>query len=98
MFIEADEKASSDSKNRRSLDNGSESLASNIDNDDVYSLHEQRAIIHRVDRRLVITCGLVYCISLIDRGNLGNASIAGSVPTLWRYSHCILLIGADLVS
>ena len=96
MFTEADEKASSDIKNRQSLDNGSESVASDLDNDDVYSLREQRAIIHRVDRRLVITCGLVYCISLIDRGNLGNASIAGSALTPWCQTHCTLLAKAYL--
>lgn len=49
-----------------------------MDNSDpVYSYEEQRAIVHRIDRRLVVTCGLLYCVSLIDRGNLGNASIAG---------------------
>lgn len=77
MYPEVDEKASNDSRNSRSVDNGSDSPALNIDDDDVYSFKDQRAIIHRIDRRLIITCGLVYCISLIDRGNLGNASIAG---------------------
>ena len=40
---------------------------------------EQRKIIHRVDRRLVVTVGVLYCISLMDRTNLGAAAIAGSV-------------------
>ena len=62
------------SRNALDTDVASESL---IDNDPVYSYKEQRAIIHRIDRRLIVTCGLLYCISLIDRGNLGNASIAG---------------------
>lgn len=38
---------------------------------------EQRKIIHRVDRRLVTTLGALYCVSLMDRTNLGAASIAG---------------------
>ncbi|KAL2194878.1 general substrate transporter [Corynascus similis CBS 632.67] len=38
---------------------------------------EQRKIIHRVDRRLVLTVGAMYCISLMDRTNLGAANIAG---------------------
>lgn len=38
---------------------------------------EQRKIIHRVDRRLVLTCGVMYCVSLMDRTNLGQAAIAG---------------------
>ena len=75
MITEADEKSNhsmvngGDGENLFSLD---------IDNDPVYSYQEQRTIIHRVDRRLVVTLGLIYCVSQIDRGNLGNASIAGS--------------------
>ncbi|KAF2820670.1 MFS general substrate transporter [Ophiobolus disseminans] len=38
---------------------------------------EQRKIIHRIDRRLVVTVGVLYCISLMDRTNLSAASIAG---------------------
>jgi hypothetical protein len=38
---------------------------------------EQRKIIHRVDRRLVVTVGVLYCISLMDRTNLSSANIAG---------------------
>jgi hypothetical protein len=40
---------------------------------------ETSAIIRRIDRRLVLTVGLMYCISLMDRTNLGAAAIAGSV-------------------
>ena len=79
MYTEADEKAGGDIKNSDSVDDVSLSSASDIDKDDVYSYKEQRAIIHRIDRRLVIACGVIYCFSLIDRGNLGNASIAGLV-------------------
>jgi len=77
MYTEADEKAGDGTKRSRGLDTASDSMVSDIDKDDVYSLSEQKAIIHRIDRRLVVTCGLIYCFSLIDRGNLGNASIAG---------------------
>lgn len=42
-----------------------------------YTLDEQKAIIRRVDRRLVVTIGLMYCISLMDRINMSNANIAG---------------------
>lgn len=38
---------------------------------------EQRKIIRRVDRRLVVTVGLMYCISLMDRINMSFANIAG---------------------
>lgn len=42
-----------------------------------FSEREQKKIIHRIDRRLVVTVGVLYCISLMDRTNLSAASIAG---------------------
>jgi hypothetical protein len=42
-----------------------------------FTPEETRAIIHRIDRRLVTTVGLMYCISLMDRTNLSVAAIAG---------------------
>jgi hypothetical protein len=42
-----------------------------------FSPAETKAIIHRVDRRLVATVGIMYCISLMDRTNLSVAAIAG---------------------
>ena len=74
MKFEADEKLSDPTLKGG---NGEPSIGSDIDDDHVYSYQEQRAIIHRIDRRLVVTLGLIYCVSQIDRGNLGNASIAG---------------------
>jgi hypothetical protein len=38
---------------------------------------EQRSIVHKVDRRLITGLGILFGVSLIDRTNLGNASIAG---------------------
>ena len=61
--------------------NGEASFNFDLDDDPVYSYQEQRAIIRRIDRRLVVTLGLIYCVSQIDRGNLGNASIAGSAQS-----------------
>ena len=51
------------------------------DDDDVdeFTPAEQKAIIHRIDRRLVITTGVMYCISLMDRTNLPSAVIAGYI-------------------
>jgi hypothetical protein len=42
-----------------------------------FSPEETQKIIHRVDRRLVTTVGLMYCVSLMDRTNLSAAAIAG---------------------
>jgi hypothetical protein len=44
-----------------------------------FSPQEQKKIIHRIDRRLVVTVGVLYCISLMDRTNLSAAAIAGFV-------------------
>lgn len=38
---------------------------------------ERKRIVWKIDRRLVTLCGLMYCMSLIDRTNLGVANIAG---------------------
>lgn len=38
---------------------------------------EKKRIIRHVDRRLVLTIGAMYCVSLMDRTNLGAANIAG---------------------
>jgi hypothetical protein len=46
-----------------------------------YTLAEQRRIYRRIDIRLVVTLGCMYMISLLDRTNLGAASVAGYVPS-----------------
>jgi hypothetical protein len=58
------------------------SQRSELSDDEEYTPAEQKKIIHRVDRRLVLTCGIMYCISLMDRTNLGQASIAGMTKEL----------------
>lgn len=54
-----------------------------------FTPQEQKKIIRRVDRRLVVTVGLMYCISLMDRTNMSAANIAGMskelVLTGFRY-------------
>ena len=52
-------------------------IVDNTDQDEEFSHTEQRKIVHRIDRRLIIVLGLMYCVSLIDRGNMPNAAIAG---------------------
>ena len=42
-----------------------------------FTKEEERSIIHRIDRRLVVVVGLIYCVSLMDRTNLSVAVIAG---------------------
>ncbi|PHH68360.1 hypothetical protein CDD83_6143 [Cordyceps sp. RAO-2017] len=47
--------------------------------DDGVSLtaEEERRVMRRVDRRLVVTVGALYCVSLMDRTNMSAANIAG---------------------
>ncbi|KAK2685555.1 hypothetical protein QWA68_015419 [Fusarium oxysporum] len=42
-----------------------------------YTPEEERRILRKIDRRVVVTLGCLYCVSLIDRVNLGAANIAG---------------------
>jgi hypothetical protein len=42
-----------------------------------FTPEEEKAILRRVDQRLVGVTGVMYCISLMDRNNLGAAAIAG---------------------
>lgn len=38
---------------------------------------EQKSVLRRIDLRLVLTLGFMYCVSLMDRTNLGIAAVAG---------------------
>lgn len=42
-----------------------------------FSEAEQRSIVHKIDKRLIPMAGVMYCVSLLDRTNLGAANIAG---------------------
>lgn len=42
-----------------------------------FTPEQQRNIIWRIDVRLVVTLGILYCTSLMDRTNLSSAAIAG---------------------
>ena len=56
---------------------------------------EQKKIIARIDRRLVLTLGCLYCVSLMDRTNTGIAVVAGMGVDLvlvgTRYSIIVLV-------
>lgn len=57
-----------------------------------FSPEEQKNIIRRIDRRLVVTVGFMYCVSLMDRTNMGATIIAGMGEDLMliknRYVSC----------
>ncbi|KAI1824947.1 major facilitator superfamily domain-containing protein [Xylaria intraflava] len=49
---------------------------------DEYTERERKKIVHKIDRRLLVTIGFMYCVSLIDRTNLSLAAIAGLLNDL----------------
>lgn len=53
-----------------------------LDEDEEYSVAEQRKIIHKVDRRLLTILGLMQAVSFLDRANLSNAAVAGMTKDL----------------
>lgn len=55
---------------------------SNEDNGSAFTVEQERAIIKRIDRRLVLTVGALYCVSLMDRVNMSAANIAGMAKEL----------------
>lgn len=65
-----------------------ESTLSHQSHIDAFTPEEQRKIIRRVDFRLVTTLGFMYCVSLMDRTNLGIAVVggmgAGEFTLLWK--------------
>ncbi|RMD40833.1 hypothetical protein DV735_g4317, partial [Chaetothyriales sp. CBS 134920] len=60
-----------------------------------FTPEEQKKIIRKIDVRLVLTLGLMYCVSLMDRTNLGIAAVAGMNVDLQitgnRYSIIVLI-------
>lgn len=83
------EKATVENIDKPSAYQGSVSPVTDVDNE--FSPEEQKRIIKRIDRRLVTTLGALYCVSLMDRTNLGAAAIAGMNKEL-------LLVGNRYVS
>ncbi|KAF2711769.1 MFS general substrate transporter [Pleomassaria siparia CBS 279.74] len=60
-----------------------------------FTPEEQKKIIRKIDFRLVPTLGIMFCVSLMDRTNLGVAKVAGMGNDLsltgTRYSLVVLL-------
>ncbi|KAF2403916.1 MFS general substrate transporter [Trichodelitschia bisporula] len=86
------------------VEKGAHTSPSSADDNSIlheFSPEEQKKIIHRVDRRLVTTVGIMYCISLMDRTNLGATMIAGMAIDLklvgMRYSIITLVFFASYV-
>ncbi|KAI0460534.1 major facilitator superfamily domain-containing protein [Xylaria acuta] len=52
------------------------------DEEDEFTEREARKIVHKIDRRLLLTIGFMYCVSLIDRTNISFAAIAGLAQDL----------------
>lgn len=42
-----------------------------------FTTKQKRKVVWHIDRRLIVMLGFLHTVSLIDRGNLGTASVAG---------------------
>ncbi|KAF2688174.1 MFS general substrate transporter [Lentithecium fluviatile CBS 122367] len=49
---------------------------------ELYTPDEDKAVLRKLDRRLVAFMALLYCLSFLDRSNIGNARIAGLADEL----------------
>lgn len=56
-----------------------------VDDDEEFTVPEQRKIIHKVDHRLLVLLGLIQAVSFIDRANMSNAAVAGFVQPSTLY-------------
>ncbi|KAH9874110.1 hypothetical protein IAQ61_004738 [Plenodomus lingam] len=86
-----------------SLEKGNTTAIERIDSDssgnaaaiNQFTTEQQKKIIRKVDLRLIPTLGFMYCVSLMDRTNLGVAMVAGMGVDLkltgQRYSIIVLL-------
>ncbi|KAL6711636.1 hypothetical protein ACN47E_004570 [Coniothyrium glycines] len=90
MSSYADEKGVVDALERVDSDQTANDAAINR-----YTPEEQKKIIRKIDLRLIPTLGFMYCVSLMDRTNLGVAMVAGMGVDLKltgeRYSLIVLL-------
>lgn len=53
-----------------------------VDDDEEFTVAEQRKIIHRIDWRLLVILGFMQAVSFLDRSNLSNAAVAGMTKEL----------------
>lgn len=51
--------------------------ASTVQSYQLYTPDEERAVVRKFDRKLVLFVALLYMLSFLDRSNIGNAKIAG---------------------
>ncbi|KAF1955782.1 MFS general substrate transporter [Byssothecium circinans] len=55
---------------------------SSVQSYELYTPDEDEAVLRKLDRRLVAFMALLYCLSFLDRSNIGNAKIAGLADDL----------------
>lgn len=82
-----------DSTEKSGLETLSVSQEENAVQGPYFTLAEEKKIIRRVNMRVVLMCGLMFCFSLMDRTNLGAAAIAGMTKdlTLVKYRYVSFL-------
>ncbi|KAL6710422.1 hypothetical protein ACN47E_009368 [Coniothyrium glycines] len=56
--------------------------ADSVQSYELYTPDEDKAVLKKLDRKLVLFMALLYCLSFLDRSNIGNARIAGLADDL----------------
>ena len=51
-----------------------------VESSDSYSLHEERAVVRKLDRRLVLLLALLYMLAFLDRSSAYTDNILGDWP------------------
>ncbi|KAI3337215.1 MFS general substrate transporter [Xylariaceae sp. AK1471] len=69
-------------KDPKAVDHIEKSQTNVSDEVDDYDEDEAKRIVRKIDRRLLVTIGFMYCVSLIDRTNISAAAIAGLIEDL----------------
>lgn len=72
-----DKNATAYNNGKLSTDDGESSNNSNDAIVDAFPDAHVRRVLRKIDIRLIPICGIMYCVSLLDRTNLSNAAIAG---------------------
>ncbi|KAI4795216.1 MFS general substrate transporter, partial [Aureobasidium sp. EXF-8846] len=55
---------------------------SSVESFELYTPDEEKALLRKLDTRLVLFLALLYMLSFLDRGNIGNARVAGMSTSL----------------
>lgn len=81
VYDEEEDDSQDDSDSEDGFDRRKARRAS-VQSFELYTPDEERAVIRKLDRKLVLFVALLYMLSFLDRSNIGNAKVAGMAKDL----------------